>query len=73
MKTHFRKSGWIYFPVSIAGWIVAILYASVSVFTLIAIDNNYNSLLNSLIRFFPYFISFSAVYFWIASNTSEKK
>jgi hypothetical protein len=73
MGTHFRKSGWVYIPVSVAGWIVTIVYAAVSVFTLISIDKSYNSMPNSLIRFFPYFISFSVVYFWIASNSSGKK
>jgi hypothetical protein len=73
MGTHFRKSGWIYIPVSAAGWIIAVVYAGVSVITLISIDKSYNSLSSSLIRFFPYFISFSVVYFWVASNSSGKK
>jgi putative effector of murein hydrolase LrgA (UPF0299 family) len=73
MGTHFRKRGWIYIPSSVAGWLVAAGYVAVSVITLASIEKNYNSLLNSLIRFFPYFISFSVVYFWIASNSSEKK
>jgi len=73
MGRHFRKSGWIYIPVSVAGWIVAAGYVAISILTLVSINNHYNSLLNSLIRFFPYFISFSVVYFWIASNSSVKK
>jgi hypothetical protein len=73
MGTHFRKSGWIYIPVTVTGWIVLAGYAALSVVTLVSIDKNYNSLLNSLIRFFPYFISFSVIYFWISSNTSGKK
>jgi hypothetical protein len=70
MKIHFKKTGWIYLPVSLVGWIVTIGYAAISIITLISIDRNYNSLISSLIRFFPYFISFSVVYFWIAANTS---
>ena len=69
----FKKAGWIYVPVTVPGWIIAILYFSVSVLTLVAIDSRYNSLSGSLIRFFPYFISFSVIYFWIASNTSTGK
>jgi hypothetical protein len=72
MRVHFRKVGWIFFPVSIIGWVIAIVYAAVSIFTLVSIDRNYNSLTNSLIRFFPYFISFSVVFYWIAANTSGK-
>jgi hypothetical protein len=73
MVNHFKKSGWIYQPVSIAGWIFTIVYAALCIVTLISIDKNYNSLVNSLIRFFPYFISFTVVWFWVASNCSGNK
>ncbi|MGD0581402.1 MAG: hypothetical protein ABR974_00500 [Bacteroidales bacterium] len=72
MKAHFTKKGWIYLPASFTGWIVAAIYAAVSVFTLVMIDKTYNSLKNSLIRFFPYFISLTVIYFWIASNSSKE-
>jgi hypothetical protein len=73
MGTHFKKTGWIFIPVSVPGWIVAVIYIAISVLTLVAIDKNYNSLVSSLVRFFPYFISFSVIYFWVASNSSGKK
>lgn len=73
MKAHFTKKGWIYVPVSVAGWIVAACYAAISIFTLVVIGRTYNSLRNSLIRFFPYFISLSVIYHWIASNLSDEK
>jgi succinate-acetate transporter protein len=73
MKAHFRKTGWIFVPVSLAGWIVTLLYAAVSIFTLVMIDCTYNNLKNSLIRFFPYFISLSVLFFWIASNSTGEK
>ena len=73
MKAHFRKTGWIYLPVSLIGWIVALFYFAISVITLVAIDSRYNSLYNSLIRFFPYFMGFSVLYFWIASNCTGKR
>ena len=72
MSEHFKKKGWIYIPASVAGWIIAAFYLAVSVFTLVEIDKTYNSLKNSLIRFFPYFISLSVIYHWIASNLSDK-
>ena len=72
MGAHFRKKGWIYIPVSVAGWITAIGYVAISAVTLISVNKNYNSFINSLIRFFPYFISFSVLYFWVASNNSGK-
>jgi hypothetical protein len=68
---HFKRLGWIYIPVSMWGWIVTIIYLAISIYTLVSIGQNYNSLKNSLIRFFPYFISFSVVYFWIAGNNSN--
>jgi putative effector of murein hydrolase LrgA (UPF0299 family) len=68
MRPLFKKTGWIYLPDSIAGWVILLLFVALSIITLIAIDNHYNSLTNSLIRFFPYFISYSVIYFWIAGN-----
>ena len=68
---HFKRFGWIYIPVSFWGWIITIIYLAVSVYTLVVIGQNYNSIKNSLIRFFPYFISFSVILFWIAENMSN--
>jgi len=65
---HFKKRGWVYLPVSVIGWIVTAIYLAVSVYTFSAIQKSYQSVYHSLIRFFPYFISFSVVLFWIASN-----
>jgi hypothetical protein len=71
MKAQFNKKGWIYIPVTVGGWIVTLVYLSVCTYTLVAIIPDYNSLYHGLIRFFPYFISFSVVFFWIAGNTSN--
>lgn len=73
MKKHFKRLGWIYSPVSAAGWIITLLFAAIQVITLISIDSNYNSLCHSLIRFFPYFISISVVWYWIAANMSREE
>jgi hypothetical protein len=70
---HFKRFGWIYIPVSFWGWIITVIYLAVSVYTLVIIGQNYNSIKNSLIRFFPYFICFSVILFWIAENTSKDK
>jgi hypothetical protein len=69
---HFRRFGWFYIPVSIPGWILTIAYVGISAYTLYRIGQNYDSLRSSLIRFFPYFIGFSVIWFWIAGNTSKK-
>jgi len=68
---HFRKFGWIFIPVSLTGWLITILYLGISIYTLVVIGQNYDSVKNSLIRFFPYFICFTVIYFWIASNTGK--
>ena len=70
---HFKRSGWIYVPVTISGWLITIVYITVSIYTLVAIDQTYNSLKNSLIRFFPYFVSYSVIFFWIAKNMMDDK
>ena len=68
---HFRKAGWIYIPVTLTGWIITLIYIVISLYTLVVIGRNYESVKNSLIRFFPYFISFTVVFFWIASNSCK--
>jgi hypothetical protein len=55
MKPHFRKTGWIYFPSTVAGWIITVV-RGISLATLVWIDSVYNSLFHSLVRFFPYFM-----------------
>lgn len=72
MRIQFKKIGWIYVPVSALGWIITLLYLAISIYTLVSIDQRYNSLKDSLIRFFPYLISFTVVLFWIAVNTCDK-
>ncbi|HOK25744.1 MAG TPA: hypothetical protein P5320_03725 [Bacteroidales bacterium] len=70
MKPFFKKFGWIYLPVSLAGWIITVIFAGISLATLVWIDSAYNSLFYTLVRFFPYFIGFTVVWFWIASNSA---
>jgi hypothetical protein len=70
---HFKKIWWVYIPVSVWGWIVAIAYLALDTYTLVVINQHYDSIRSSLIRFFPYFIGFTVIYFWIAWNTSNKR
>ncbi|NMC41711.1 MAG: hypothetical protein GYA43_11180 [Bacteroidales bacterium] len=72
MKPHFRKTGWIYFPSTVAGWIITVVYGGISLATLVWIDSVYNSLFHSLVRFFPYFMGFTVIWYWLASNLSDK-
>ncbi|MGQ9621374.1 MAG: hypothetical protein ACUVTX_10385 [Bacteroidales bacterium] len=72
MRPHFKKLGWIYLPVTISGWIITILYACISLATLVWIDSIYNSLFHTFVRFFPYFMGFTVIWFWIAFNLGKK-
>lgn len=72
MKPHFRKFGWIYLPVSAAGWIITVIYLAVSLATLVWIESVYVSLFYTLVRFFPYFIGFTVIWAWVAYHTSEQ-
>ena len=66
----FKKAGWFYLPISAFGWIVLLVYLAVNVQFFLAIDRHSHSVSDTLINFFPYFISLSAFYWWIASNSS---
>ena len=67
----FKKTGWFYWPCSISGWIIFIIYAAVAVQFFIAIDRNSHSASDTLIQFFVYFMALSTLYWWIASNTCQ--
>ncbi|HPC98631.1 MAG TPA: hypothetical protein P5257_10515 [Bacteroidales bacterium] len=72
MKPQFKKTGWIFFPSGFAGWIITIVYGGISLATLAWIDSVYNSLFFSLVRFFPYFMGFTVIWYWVAYNLSGK-
>lgn len=72
MKNLFKKTGWLYLPSSILGWVVFLVYVAVNVQFFIAIDRNSHSASDTLIHFFVYFMALSTLYFWIAGNTSGK-
>lgn len=74
MKTTiwFRKKGWFYLPVNVAGLVITLIAISFCVNVFLAIDRNSHSISDTLYGIFPYFISIFAVLFWVATNTSEK-
>ncbi|MBI5917250.1 MAG: hypothetical protein HY842_17915 [Bacteroidetes bacterium] len=67
----FKKTGWFYLPCSIPGWVIFLVYVAVNVQFFTAIDRNSHSASDTLINFFPYFISLSAFYCWIAYHTAR--
>jgi hypothetical protein len=69
----FKKTGWIYIPVSIVG---VIFYFCAIVFcatVFLAVDKHSHSVSDTLYGIFPYVISAFTLLFWIASNTSRRK
>jgi hypothetical protein len=67
----FKRSGWIYQPVSFAGWSITLLTFAMCAWFFIVIDRHSHSVSDTLIGFFPYGVCFWVVTFWIASNTVE--
>ena len=69
----FKKSGWIYQPTSLFGWIIAILTILLCVQVFIAVDAHSHSVSDTFYGVFPYIVAYLVVAGWIASNTSELK
>jgi hypothetical protein len=66
----FKPIGWIYYPVSFAGWVITIITLLLCVQFFVAIDRNSHSVSDTLINFFPYAVLFIMITGWIASKTS---
>ena len=69
----FRPLGWIYRPVSVAGWTVTILTLGLCVQFLVAVDRHSHSVSDTLIGVFPYAALFLIIAGWIASHTSPPR
>ena len=66
----FKKSGWIYVPVSATGIVLYLMTIVFCVTVFLAVDRQSHSNSDSLYGIFPYFVSAFTVLFWIASNRS---
>jgi hypothetical protein len=72
MKKHwFRKFGWIYFPVSFPGAILALLAVAFCAQVFIAIDRHSHSASDTLYGVFPYFACVFLLLNWVATQASE--
>lgn len=69
----FKKSGWIYVPVSAAGIVMYLMTIAFCVSVFIAVDSHSHSNSDTLYGIFPYFVSAFTVLFWIASNNSGRR
>ncbi len=71
--TWFKKVGWIYLPVSVAGVILTLGVVAFCVTVFLAVDRNSHSVSDTLYGIFPYFVSAFTVLFWIAHHSSPVK
>jgi hypothetical protein len=67
----FKKSGWIYVPRSVTGFVISVLTIIFCVTVFVAVDRNSHSVSDTLYGIFPYFVSAFTLLFWIAGNTSK--
>jgi len=73
MMVWFKKVGWIYRPISIAGWIITIITILLCSQIFLFVDSHSHSVSDTFYGVFPYIVSYLVVAGWIASNTSKKK
>jgi hypothetical protein len=72
MIVWFKKVGWIYQPISIAGWIITIITILLCSQIFLFVDSHSHSVSDTFYGVFPYIVSYLVVAGWIASNTSKK-
>jgi hypothetical protein len=70
-KKWFRRSGIIYAPVSLIGWIILIIGVAYSIYSFIDIDSRSHSVSDTLMNFVFRLLIIFAVYTLIASLTSR--
>ena len=69
----FTRKGIIYWPVSIAGWVVLIAAVAFAVYTFIDIDHHSHSVSDTLINFVFNLLLIGLIYTVIAYFTEAKK
>lgn len=66
----FKSWGWIYRPVSVAGWLGVALTLLFCVNTFLAIDRHSHSVSDTLYAIFPYWVAAFGILLWVAGRTS---
>ena len=66
----FRPWGWLFRPVSMAGWIVLFLTVLFSIQVFWAIDRHSHSASDTLYGLFPYYACGFLLLNWVATKTS---
>jgi len=68
----FKKAGWIYFPISVAGIFITLIAFIFCITVFVAVDRHSHSVSDTLYGIFPYFVSAFTILFWIAGNSSDR-
>lgn len=66
----FKKTGWVYLPITFLGWLLTLLAIILVGWAFVAIDRNSHSASDTLIALFPYASLIAIFWFWVANNTS---
>ncbi len=69
----FQPWGWLYRPVSYAGWIVVLVVFMFCLHTAVFVDSRVHSVSDTLYGVFPYWIPALGIYIWIGANTCRKE
>jgi hypothetical protein len=72
-KPWFKPIGWIYYPVSIIGWLIVIFTVILMIHDFLAVDRRSHSISDTYYGFVPYGGLYFLIYLWIASKTTIKK
>lgn len=68
-RTWFKRWGWVYVPVSVAGAVLDLLAIAFCIQVFTAIDRHSHSASDTLYGVFPYFACVFLLLNWAASNT----
>ena len=68
----FKRWGWVYRPVSVAGWSVTLAAIAFCVNVFVAIDRHADSAPDTLYHFYPYAAPTFLGLMWVASRTSDE-
>ncbi|MBI1925380.1 hypothetical protein HYR99_14155 [Candidatus Poribacteria bacterium] len=72
-KYWFQPWGWIYRPVSVAGWFAVLLALIFCVQVFLAVDRHSHSVSDTLYGIFPYVVLCIMLLNWLASKTSPRR
>ncbi|MEN9661951.1 MAG: hypothetical protein RL324_900 [Verrucomicrobiota bacterium] len=73
MKSWFKPWGWLYLPVSVAGFLATLLPLAFAVNVFLAVDRRSHSVSDTLYGIFPFWVPTFFLWLWLASRTSKPK